>query len=69
VRSPLPLSTTMRSSQKATLARQAAMFAASFLVMMIALNFTAAPGELSSETDSDDGQELRSVKNASAPSF
>jgi hypothetical protein len=47
----------------------AAMFAASFLVMMIALNFTAAPGELSSETDSDDGQELRSVKNASAPSF
>src|SRR5271170_3559619 len=42
VSSVLPLSTTMRSSQKATLCRHAAMFFASFLVMMIALSLGKA---------------------------
>ena len=39
----LSLSTTMRSSQNATLSRQAPMFASSFLVMTIALSFTCGP--------------------------
>jgi hypothetical protein len=38
VSSVLPLSTTTRWSQKATLRRHAAMLSASFLVMMIALS-------------------------------
>jgi hypothetical protein len=46
VSSVLPLSTTIRWSQKATLSRHAAMFFASFLVMTIALSLGFIPSSM-----------------------